>query len=474
MANDEAPFLLTGHLPLFRKSMGLLKQLDAKDAAEMGDELHQFAGELYPICRSITGDGVRRTLALIEKHMPLRTFEVPTGTVVFDWTVPKEWNIRDAYIKAPDGNRVVDFQKCNLHVVSYSTPVHSTMPLSQLKPHLHTIPDHPDWIPNRTSYFKEDWGFCLSHNQMLSLADGDYEVCIDSTLEDGHLTYGECYLAGRSNDEVLISSHACHPSLANDNVSGLTIATFLAKLLSGQNLRYSYRFLFVPATIGVITWLARNHNTVCRIRHGLVLSCLGDTGGFHYKKSRQGSAEIDRAAAHVLSHCGEPFQILEFSPYGNDERQYCSPGFNLPVGCLMRSVWETFPEYHTSADNLQFIRPAKLAASLRLCAGILDVLEKNLRYRNECPYGEPQLGRRGLFRSMGGEAGGQATGEEMMARLWVLNLSEGNHSLLEIAERSGISFSMISNAAELLCQKGLLSVVSTDLGERTVTSSASN
>jgi aminopeptidase-like protein len=442
--------------------MGLRKELDKGDAAETGQELHQFAAELYPVCRSITGDGVRRTLALIQKKVPLCSFEVPTGTPVFDWTVPKEWNIRDAYIKAPDGKRVVDFQKCNLHVVSYSTPVNATMPLGELKRRLYTIPDHPEWIPNRTSYYKEEWGFCLSHNQMMSLEDGMYEVCIDSTLENGHLTYGECYLPGRSTDEVLISTYVCHPSLANDNVSGMTVATFLAKYLFGRELRYSYRFLFIPATIGAITWLARNRDTVGRIRHGLVLTCLGDAGGFHYKKSRRGNAEIDRAAAHVLRHCGDSSEILEFSPYGNDERQYCSPGFNLPLGCLMRSVWETFPEYHTSADNLDFIRPLQLAGSLRVCVAIFDVLENNRSYRNESPYCEPQLGRRGLFRSMGGEAGGQASGEEMMARLWVLNFSDGDHSLLDIAERSGISFPTIREAADLLCQKGLLSVLAND------------
>ena len=451
----------------FPISMGLLKQLDQREAAEIGQELHQFAGQLYPICRSITGDGVRQTLALIREKIPLRTFEVPTGTPVFDWAVPKEWNIRDAYIKAPDGKRVVDFQKSNLHVLGYSIPVHAVMPLRELKLHLYTIPDHPDWIPNRTSYYKEDWGFCLSHNQMLALGDGEYEVCIDSSLENGHLTYGECDLPGRSTDEVLISCHTCHPSLANDNVSGLTVATFLAKFLSGRDLRYSYKFLFIPATIGAITWLARNRDAVGRIRHGLVLTCLGDAGGFHYKKSRRGNAEIDRAAAHVLRHCGEPSEILEFSPYGNDERQYCSPGFNLPVGCMMRSVWETFPEYHTSADNLDFIRPLQLAGSLHVCAGIFDVLENNRSYRNESPYCEPQLGRRGLFRSMGGEAGGQASGEEMMARLWTLNLSDGGHSLLDIAERSGISFPMIHEAADVLRQKGLLSVVPSDVGEGT-------
>jgi aminopeptidase-like protein len=447
--------------------MGLLKKLDERDGVEIGQELYQFAVELFPICRSITGDGVRRTLALIQDKVSLRTFEVPTGTPVFDWTVPREWNIRDAYIKAPDGKRVVDFQKCNLHVVSYSTPVHATMSLGELKPRLYTIPDHPDWIPNRTSYYKEDWGFCLSDNQMLQLKDGEYEVCIDSTLKDGHLTYAECYLPGGFNDEVLISTYTCHPSLANDNVSGMTVATFLAKLLSGQDLRYSYRFLFIPATIGAISWLARNRSTVARIRHGLVLTCLGDAGGFHYKKSRRGNAEIDRAAAHVLFHCGESSKILEFSPYGNDERQYCSPGFNLPVGCLTRSVWETFPEYHTSADDLDFIRPLQLAGSLRVCAAIFDVLENNRYYRNENPYCEPQLGRRGLFRAMGGEAGGQASGKEMMARLWVLNLSDGDHSLLEIAERSGLSFPMISDAADLLCRNGLLSAISYDASKET-------
>jgi len=439
--------------------MSLQKDLNQKTAAEIGEELYRFAGDLFPICRSITGNGVRQTLALIGGKVPLRITEVPTGTPVFDWTVPKEWNIRDAFIKAPDGKRVVDFQKSNLHVLGYSVPVDATMSLRELEPRLFTIPAHPDWIPNRTSYYKEDWGFCLSHNQKLTLEDGEYEVCIDSELADGHLTLAECYFEGRSAEEVLISTYTCHPSLANDNVSGLTVATFLAKLLSGRELRYSYRFLFIPATIGAITWLAQNREAVNRIRHGLVLTCLGDAGGFHYKKSRRGNTEIDRAAAHVLRYCGESSEILEFSPYGNDERQYCSPGFNLPVGSLMRSAWETFPEYHTSADNLDFIRPVQLAGSLRVCAAILDVLESNCFYRNEQPYCEPQLGRRGLFRSMGGEAGGQASGEEMMARLWTLNLSDGANSLLDIAERSGIPFSKIKEAADLLCEKGLLSVI---------------
>jgi aminopeptidase-like protein len=447
--------------------MALVKQVDPTDPENIGERLHRFATELYPICRSITGDGIRRTLAMIGDRIPLKVFEVPTGAAVFDWTVPKEWNIRDAYIKGSDGKRVVDFAKCNLHVLNYSTPIRRTMPLGELKQHLHTIPQNPDWIPYRTSYYKEDWGFCLSHNQMLALSGGDYEVCIDSSLEDGHLTYGECYLPGRSRDEVLISCHACHPSLANDNLSGLTVATFLAELLSARDRRYSYRFLFIPGTIGAITWLSRNRETAGRIHHGLVLTGIGDKGRFHYKKSRQGNAEIDRAAAHVLAQLSPSPEILEFSPYGYDERQYCSPGFNLAVGCLMRSVWGSYPEYHTSADNLEFIGPLELAGSLGVCGAIVDVLEHNRSYVNLNPCCEPQLGRRNLYRS----TGGGEIGAEISARLWVLNFSDGEHSLLDIAERSGLPFASISDAADLLLQNQLLSLApaegkqGTDRGE---------
>jgi len=434
--------------------MGLLEEFDQTALAAAGKELHGFATELFPICRSITGDGLRRTLALIRERIPLETIEVPTGTGVFDWTVPKEWNVRDAYIKGPDGKRIVDFQQCNLHLVNYSAPVHASMTLNELKSHLFTLPDTPEWIPYRTSYYQENWGFCLSHNQLLTLEDGDYSVSVDSTLEDGHLTYGECYLPGRSTDEILISCHACHPSLANDNLSGLSVATHLAQYLAGRDLRYSYRFLFIPGTIGAITWLSRNRANVGRIRHGLVLTCIGDPGGFHYKKSRRGDAEIDRAVAHVLRHQDEPFEMLEFSPYGYDERQYCSPGFNLPVGCLMRSVWGSFPQYHTSADNLDFMQPLSLARSLRVCVALVDLLENNRRYCNQNPYCEPQLGRRDLYRSTGGEG----IGQEISARLWVLNLSDGQHSLLDIAERSRLPFRAIRVAADLLFQNGLLVV----------------
>jgi aminopeptidase-like protein len=431
----------------------LLSELEKRSNPEIGQELYRFAAGLYPICRSITGAGIRRTLQAIGNIAPLDVVEVPSGTPVFDWIVPKEWNVRDAYIKDAAGKRVVDFHKCNLHVLNYSVPVHARMGLAELKPHLFTIPENPAWIPYRTSYYQEDWGFCLSQKQMSSLEDAEYEVCVDSTLEEGSLTYGECYLAGPSSEEILISCHVCHPSLANDNLSGLAVSAHLAQFLSKLEHRYSYRFLFIPGTIGAITWLAKNRERAARISHGLVLTCLGDAGGFHYKKSRRGNAEIDRAVAHALRHQNEPAEILDFSPYGYDERQYCSPGFNLPVGCLMRSVWGTFPEYHTSGDNLDFIHPDKLAASLRLCAATFDVLENNLRYCNQNPYCEPQLGRRDLYRS----TGGKTIGTEINARLWVLNLSDGENSLLDIAERSGLPFAAIHEAAELLTDSGLLS-----------------
>jgi aminopeptidase-like protein len=429
--------------------------------------MHSFAADLYPICRSITGEGLRRTLNMIGERVPLQMVEVPSGTPVFDWIVPKEWNIRDAYIADRHGKRIVDFAECNLHVVNYSVPVHATMPFGELSAHLFTLPEHPDWTPYRTSYYKADWGFCLSHNKMLALDDqAQYEVSIDSSLVDGSLTYGECYLPGETTDEVLISCHACHPSLANDNLSGVTVATFLAEALSKAERRYSYRFLFIPGTIGAIAWLARNKDNVGRICHGLVLTCLGDAGSLHYKKSRQGNAEVDRAVAVALKHETGSAEVLEFSPYGYDERQYCSPGFNLPVGCLMRSVWGAFPEYHSSADNLDFIQPQQLAKSLNACLSIVDVLENNRRYQNLNPYCEPQLGRRNLYSSA---TGGGTIGEEINARLWVLSLSDGTHSLLDIAEQSAMPFALIRDAAHLLRDNGLLSLISEESNARPAT-----
>ena len=386
------------------------------DPNDVGREIYDLIVELFPICRSITGDGVRETLRILSKHIPLEVHEVPTGTQVFDWTVPKEWNIRDAYVKNSRGEKVIDFQKSNLHILNYSVPVHKIMTLDELKEHLFTLPDHLDWIPYKTSYYREKWGFCLSHKEFLALQEGEYEVVIDSTLEAGSLTYGEYVIPGSSRDEILISTHVCHPSLANDNLSGVCTATFLAKHLTGLNLKFTYRFLFIPGTIGAITWLALNRDAVGNIKHGLVLTGLGDAGKITYKKSRRGDAEIDRAATHVLRHSGENHEIRGFSPYGYDERQYCSPGFNLPVGRLSRTPYGQYPEYHTSADNLGFVKEEALADTFRVLLKLINVLEKNEAYVNLNPMCEPQLGKRGLYQSIG---------ENELAMLWVLNLSDG-------------------------------------------------
>ncbi|MBW4509982.1 MAG: DUF4910 domain-containing protein [Scytonematopsis contorta HA4267-MV1] len=431
-------------------STDIIKNINVNDVSK---DIYELTTELYPICRSITGNGVRKTLSLIEKHIPLTIHEVESGTKVFDWTVPKEWNIRDAYIKNSQGEKIVDFQKCNLHVVNYSIPINQKISLDELKQHLFTLPDRPEWVPYRTSYYKENWGFCLSYNQFLQLEEDEYEVYIDSSLEDGHLTYGEYYIPGEKTDEVLITCHTCHPSLANDNIAGISLGTFLAKYLSQLSLTYSYRFLFIPGTIGSITWLALNEANVDKIKHGLVVTCIGDSGKSHYKKSRRGNAEIDKAVIHVLKEFGSEHEILEFSPYGYDERQFCSPGFNLPVGCFMRSPHGTYPQYHTSADNLDLVQPEYIADSLAKFLSVLQILEHNKKYINQNPKCEPQLGKRGLYSAIGGLTDTKKT---EMAMLWVLNMSDGENSLLDISEKSGLEFDLIKNTAATLLEFDLL------------------
>ena len=409
--------------------------------------------ELFPICRSITGNGVRQTLETLRRFIPLEVNEVPSGIRVLDWTVPPEWNIRDAYILDPDGRRVVDFAANNLHIVQYSRPIDAMIPLGELRPHLHTLPDQPDWIPYRTSYYTENWGFCLTHRQLSSLADGPYRVVIDSDLGPGHLSYGELLIPGETDDTVLFSCHICHPSLANDNLSGIAVATMLACHLQTLRRRHSYRFLFIPGTIGSLTWLARNEDKVGRIVHGLVLSCLGDAGGMTYKQSRRGNAAIDRIVTHVLRNDEVPHRITPFVPYGYDERQYCSPGFDLPVGCLMRTPNGEYPEYHSSADNLSLLRPESLAHSLAVLRRIVAVIEGDAVCRSRNPKGEPQLGQRGLYETMGGQ---RAASYDQMALLWVLNLADGHHSLLDMAERAGVPFATIRAAADALVAAELL------------------
>jgi aminopeptidase-like protein len=419
-----------------------------------GAQMHALMADLFPICRSITGDGFRASARRLSESIPIEITEVPTGTSVLDWTIPKEWNITDAWIADAEGRRIVDFHTSNLHVVSYSVPVRARMPLRELRPRLHTLPDQPTLIPYRTSYYSEDWGFCLTQDTLDAMPEGDYEVCIDSTLSKGSLTYGECVLPGETTHEVLVSTHSCHPSLANDNLSGMAVATFLAKILSAGPRKHTFRFLFIPGTIGSIAWLAQHESDVPRIRHGLVLSCLGDSGPSTYKRSRRGNSLIDRAAAHVLKVSG-PHKLMDFVPYGYDERQYCSPGFDLPVGCLTRTRNGEYPEYHTSADNMTFVTADALEDSLGKALAIIEILEHDAICVNLSPKGEPQLGRRGLYKNTGGTS---PAGFEM-ALLWVLNYSDGRNSLLDIAERASIPFATIRSAATALREAGLLAVV---------------
>lgn len=426
------------------------------DGVATGKEIFALAASLYPICRSVAGEGVRETLRVLSRHIPLEIREVPSGTRAFDWTVPLEWDIRDAFIKNGAGDRVVDFRTSNLHVVNYSTPVHARMHLEDLRKHIFTLPNQPDLVPYRTSYYAESWGFCMSHNQYMALPDGLYEVMIDSRLEKGSMSYGEFLHRGETDEEVLMSAHICHPSLANDNCSGLALLTYLASHLSRAKTRFSYRFIFAPGTIGAIAWLSRNEGNVSRIKNGLVVSCVGDGGGPTYKKSRGGNALIDRAMIHVLRHASSTPNIIDFFPYGYDERQYCSPGFDLPVGLFQRSQFATFPEYHTSADNLDFIKPDHFASSYRMITSALDIIENDAKMYNRFPKGEPQLGRRGLYSLVGGSTEGPA---KSMAMLWVLNLSDGKHSLLDIAERANMPFGIISEAARMLEAEALVEPV---------------
>lgn len=428
---------------------------DPAPDAEAGARMYALVEELYPICRSITGDGVRDTLARIGRALPapLQRTEVPSGTAVLDWTVPPEWNIRDAWIADASGARVVDFRASNLHVVNYSVPVRARMSLAELRPHLHALPDHPDWIPYRTSYYAESWGFCLRQRQLDALPDGDYDVCIDSTLAPGHLSYGELVLPGDAPEEVLVSTHVCHPSLCNDNLSGIAVATALARELAARpRRRWTYRFVFAPGTIGAIVWLAQHREVVPRIRAGLTMMCLGSAHPFTYKRTLAGDAEIDRAAAVVLRDRGAGDPLIDFFPYGYDERQYNSPGFRAPVGSVMRGRHGMFPEYHTSADDLGFVSAERLAESLEVVRGIVDVLEANRRYRNLAPDGEPQLGKRGLYRA----TGGTNIPDLNLAMLWVLTLSDGWHDLLAVAERAALPFATIRFAADRLREAGLL------------------
>ncbi len=419
-----------------------------------GSAMYALCQRLFPICRSITGDGVRETLAILQEHLPLTIHEVPSGTAVFDWQVPREWNIRSAWIADASGRRIVDFANSNLHVMSYSVPVDRVVDLEELQTHLHSLPEFPERIPYRTSYYDERWGFCLSHHQRETLVAGQYHVHIDSTLAAGSLTYGEYFIPGEQDEELLVSTHVCHPSLANDNLSGMAVAVALAQsvlALPGKP-RYGVRFIFIPGTIGAITWLAVNRARIAVTAGGVVLSGVGDPGSMTFKQSRRGDGLLDRAFARVVR--GRQGSVRPYLPYGYDERQFCSPGIDLAVGCLMRTPYGEYDAYHSSADNLDLITADALADSLEVCRLAFTSVLTSPRYLGTNPECEPQLGRRGLYDAIGGNNESKSL---QLALLWMLAYADGKFTLDDLEMLSGMPREVLSKAAGLLVDADLLS-----------------
>jgi len=418
-----------------------------------GSEMMALIEELYPILRSVTGEGVRETLAILARFNPIEIHEVPSGSPALDWTVPREWNVGEAWIRDPEGWSIVDLKDSNLHVVGYSVPIRKKMSLGELETHLHSIPERPDWIPWRNTLYEENWGFCLPHSQREALPEGEYEVCIDSRLEDGHLTYGELFLPGEIDQEFLISVHVCHPSLANDNLTGMAVSTAVARRITESGHRLGVRFLFVPGTIGSLTWLERNPDAASRVIGGLTLTCLGDASPLTYKRTYGGENEIDRVASHVLGARLEHHEELDFYPYGYDERQYNSPGFRMPIGSMMRGRHGQFPEYHTSADNLSFVSGEQLEEAANVVLEIFRTMDQNRLFKNLLPKGEPQLGRRGIYRAIGGHGDPES---RQYAMLWLLQMGDGTTTLIDVATRSGISFDEVVGAANILEEHHLI------------------
>jgi aminopeptidase-like protein len=366
---------------------------------DAGRNMYELAGRLFPICRSITGNGFRRSLEMIREIVPeIQAFEIPSGTSVFDWTVPKEWNIQGGWIKDMQGKTIVDFKDCNLHVMGYSVPVHQTISREELLNHVYTQPEQPEWIPYVTSYYKERWGFCMSERQKQALTDAEYEVCIDSTLEDGYLTYGELILPGDTDDEIFFSTYLCHPSMANNELSGPCVQTELIKYLKSlSHRRYTYRFVFIPETIGSITYLSRNLEVLQQhVKAGFVLSCVGDNRTYSMVSTKYEDTLADRVLNNVLKFHYPDYIRYSFMKRASDERQYGSAGVDLPVCAFCRSKYHEYPEYHTSADNMDLISPEGLSGAYEVMVKVINALENNIFYQMQCKC-EPQLGKRGLY-----------------------------------------------------------------------------
>ncbi len=419
---------------------------------DIGERIHQLAARLFPICRSLSGNGVRETLAILQEQFPLRMHEVPTGTQVLDWTVPREWNIRDAYVEDEEGNRVIDFRSNNLHVVGYSVPVDRWVTLAELQEHVYSLEGQPDAIPYVTSYYQERWGFCMAHNKRLQLREGKYRVRVDSDLKDGHLTYGECIIPGREDREVFLSTYICHPSMANNELSGPVVSSFIAQWLLSQPRRYTYRIIFIPETIGAITYLSRHRSHLLeKVVVGFNLSCIGDERAYSYVASRYGNTLADKIASNVLKLRAPDFKKYSFLFRGSDERQYCSPGVDLPLVTLCRSKFGMYPEYHTSLDNLELVTPAGLRGGYEMVRECIEAVENNRTYRMTC-YGEPQLGKRGLYPTLSTRTSG-ASVDTMMN---FIAYADGTNDLVDISSIIGTPVGELVPIAARLIEAGLL------------------
>lgn len=422
----------------------------------LGFEIHNFAKRLWSFNRSITGEGVRQTLTLIQKELPnLRIVEVPSGTKAFDWTVPKEWSVKDAFIVTPSGEKICQFKNNNLHLVGYSVPIKTTLTLAELQSHLYSLPEQPDAIPYITSYYKERWGFCLSQHQREQLVDGVYQVHIDSELFDGSLTYAELLLPGQTSEEVFLSTYICHPSMANNELSGPCVATFLAKKLMQLPRRYSYRIIFVPETIGSITYLSRHLEEMKRlVVAGFNITCVGDNRDYSYLPSRKGQTSSDLMAQHVLRHICPTYKRYDWRARGSDERQYCAPGVDLPIASIMRTRYGVYPEYHTSLDDLiNVVTPEGLAGGFNAIWRALEGLEHNL-FPKMTVLCEPQLGKRGLYPTLSTKT----SAAQVKLMMDFITWSDGSMSLLEIAERCECAIWELYPLVELLTQHELITL----------------
>ncbi|WP_154855393.1 DUF4910 domain-containing protein [Cyclobacterium xiamenense] len=423
----------------------------------MKAKIEEYFDRLWPITRSLTGDGNRESLKILSELIDLEITEVPSGTQCFDWNVPPEWNIREAWIKDSKGNKIVDFSENNLHILGYSEPFLGKLSFDELKSHLYTLPDQPDLIPYLTSYYKRRWGFCLTQNQFEKLDPNEiYEVFIDSSLdENGSMTIGEAIIKGSSDEEILFSTYICHPSLASNELSGPLVSAFIYnKLKEQKGLKYTYRFIFVPETIGCIySLLVKGEYWKKHLKAGFVITCIGDAGKFTYKRSRIGNSLPDRAVESILKQTKTDFNIVDFFPSGSDERQYCSPGFNLPVGSLMRTMYGTYPEYHTSADNKDYVSFEAMEQSVQKYLDVIELIERNEKFINKMPYCEPQLGKRGLYPTLGSQKG---TEDSIRAMMWILNLSDGTNDLITISEKSKIAVKDLYAVVDRLIENGIL------------------